>query len=88
MKECTSKENKISGVIFKYLDNKNFVFKETAENYYRNFLPGPVAVVSKSRNKVAPGIEAANQTLGIRIPNYLLILKIIQKKTKRFCLGL
>ena len=34
MKECTSKENKISGVIFKYLDNKNFVFKETAENYY------------------------------------------------------
>ena len=34
MKESTSKENKISGVIFKYLDNKNFVFKETAENYY------------------------------------------------------
>ena len=34
MKECTSKENKISGVIFKYLDNKNFVFKETTENYY------------------------------------------------------
>ena len=34
MKECTSKENKISGVIFKYLDDKNFVFKETAENYY------------------------------------------------------
>ena len=34
MKECTSKGNKISGVIFKYLDNKNFVFKETAENYY------------------------------------------------------
>ena len=34
MKECTSKENKISGVIFKYLDNKNFVIKETPTDYY------------------------------------------------------
>lgn len=34
MKDCTSKGNKIKGVIFKYLENKNFVFKETAENYY------------------------------------------------------
>ena len=26
--------SKLEQVIFKYLDNKNFVFKETAENYY------------------------------------------------------
>jgi len=34
VKDCTSKGDKIKGVIFKYLDNKNYVFKETAENYY------------------------------------------------------
>jgi len=50
---------------------------EIAENYYQNFLPGPVAVVSKSKSKVAPGIESANRTVGIRIPDYPLILKII-----------
>ena len=51
---------------------------EIAENYYRNFLPGPVAVVSKSKGKVAPGIESANRTVGIRISDYPLILKIIK----------
>lgn len=57
----------------------NYVqINETAENYYQNFLPGPVAVVSKSKGQVAPGIEAANKTIGIRIPNYPLILKIIK----------
>jgi len=52
---------------------------EMAENLYQNFLPGPVAVVSKSKGKVAPGIESANQTLGIRIPNYPLVLEIIRQ---------
>ena len=52
---------------------------ETAENLYRNFLPGPVAVVSKSKRKVAPGIESANRTLGIRIPDYPLVLEIIRQ---------
>ena len=27
-------KNKLEGVIFKYLDNKNFIIKETPENYY------------------------------------------------------
>jgi len=27
-------ENKLEKVIFKYLDNKNFIIKETPENYY------------------------------------------------------
>ena len=52
---------------------------EMAENLYQNFLPGPVAVVSKSKGKVAPGIESANQTLGIRIPDYPLVLEIIRQ---------
>jgi len=52
---------------------------EIAENLYKNFLPGPVAVVSKSKGKVAPGIESVNHTLGIRIPNYPLVLEIIRQ---------
>ncbi|MGB9911274.1 MAG: L-threonylcarbamoyladenylate synthase [Microgenomates group bacterium] len=52
---------------------------EIAENLYQKFLPGPVAVVSKSKGKVAPGIESPTKTLGIRIPNYPLILEIIRQ---------
>ncbi|MGB9706640.1 MAG: L-threonylcarbamoyladenylate synthase [Microgenomates group bacterium] len=52
---------------------------EIAENLYKNFLPGPVAVISKGRGKVAPGIESPQKTLGIRIPNYPLILEIIRQ---------
>jgi len=52
---------------------------EVAENLYKNFLPGPVAVVSKSKRKVAPGIESPSHTLGIRIPNYPLVLEIIRQ---------
>lgn len=52
---------------------------ETAKNLYRNFLPGPVAVVSQTKGKVVSWIESANRTLGIRIPNYPLMLKIIAK---------
>ncbi len=58
---------------------KYVYINEIAENLYKNFLPGPIAVVSKSKGKVAPGIESPAKTLGIRIPNYSLILEIIKK---------
>jgi len=51
---------------------------KTAENIYRTLLPGPVTVVSRSRGNVAKGVESELGTLGIRIPDYPLILKIIQ----------
>jgi len=52
---------------------------ETAKNIYKNFLPGPITIISKSKNKVAKGLEAEDATLGIRIPNYSLTLEIIKK---------
>lgn len=52
---------------------------QTAKNLYQNFLPGPVAVVSRSKGKVVPWVESANHTLGIRITGYPLILNIIGK---------
>lgn len=52
---------------------------ESARNLYRQFLPGPVTVVSKGKHKVAPGIEAENGTLGIRIPNYRFFQEVVKK---------
>jgi len=58
---------------------KYVTLNQTARDLYKKFLPGPVTVVSKGKHAVAPGIESELGTLGIRIPNYPLVLKICQK---------
>lgn len=50
----------------------------TAANLYKKFLPGPLTVVSQGRHRVAQGIEAETGTLGIRMPDYPLAIKIIK----------
>lgn len=52
---------------------------EVAENLYDNYLPGPITVVSNSLGNVANGVESEYGTLGIRIPDYELVLKIVEK---------
>jgi len=52
---------------------------ETARNLYENFLPGPLTVVSKGLHTVANGVESETGTLGVRIPNYELVRKIVSK---------
>lgn len=52
---------------------------DTAKNLYRNFLPGPLTVVSKGLHTVASGVESESGTLGIRIPDYKLVLDVIKK---------
>ena len=52
---------------------------EIAQNLYDNYLPGPLTVVSKGLGSVAEGVESEFGTLGIRIPDYELILKIVEK---------
>jgi len=61
------------------LAKKYVEINSAAKNIYENFLPGPVTVISKSLNKVAPFVASEKNTLGIRIPDYPLILKIIEK---------
>ena len=51
----------------------------TAKNLYTKFLPGPLTVISKGKGKLAQGIESTTNTLGIRIPDYPLIIKLITK---------
>jgi L-threonylcarbamoyladenylate synthase len=51
----------------------------TAKNLYKTFLPGPVTIVSVGKHKVAKGIESEMGTLGIRIPDYPLMIELIKK---------
>jgi L-threonylcarbamoyladenylate synthase len=50
-----------------------------AENIYKEFLPGPVTVISKSKHKVSKRIESEKGTLGIRIPDHTIPLSIIRE---------
>jgi L-threonylcarbamoyladenylate synthase len=52
---------------------------KTAKDLYKKFLPGPLTVISKSKHKLAEGIESETGTLGIRIPDYLKLLKLIKE---------
>ena len=51
---------------------------QTALNLYQTLLPGPLTIVSMGRHLVANGIESETGTLGIRIPDYQLVLDIIK----------
>jgi len=50
----------------------------TARNLYKTFLPGPVTIISKGKKKVARGVESEFGTLGVRMPNYSLVLEIVK----------
>ncbi len=52
------------------------VLNDVARQAYRQFLPGPVTVVSVGRHAVAPRVESAQGTLGIRISSYPLVREL------------
>ncbi|MBU0579226.1 threonylcarbamoyl-AMP synthase [Patescibacteria group bacterium] len=51
---------------------------QQAKKLYQRFLPGPVTIISKSLGKVALGVESEFSTLGVRIPDHKLMLKILK----------
>jgi L-threonylcarbamoyladenylate synthase len=51
----------------------------TAKNLYKKYLPGSITVVSTGKHKVARGIESETGTLGVRIPDYDFMIKLIEK---------
>lgn len=51
----------------------------TAERIYKNLLPGPVTVVSKGKHVVATGVESETGTLGVRVPGYPFLFKLISE---------
>ncbi len=54
----------------------------TARNLYREFLPGPLTIISSGKHKVAKGVESEDGTLGIRIPDYKLATNIVKEYGK------
>ena len=53
-----------------------------AKSLYKKYLPGPLTIVSKGKHKVAPGVESEHGTLGIRVPKYDLVLKVVEKLSR------
>ncbi|HEX7018273.1 MAG TPA: L-threonylcarbamoyladenylate synthase [Patescibacteria group bacterium] len=51
---------------------------DSARNLYARFLPGPVTVVSKSKGQVAQGVASEFGTVGVRIPDYPLMLELLR----------
>ena len=51
----------------------------SAKNLYKEFLPGPLTIISKGKHKVARGVESEEGTLGIRIPDYKLVIELVKK---------
>lgn len=57
---------------------KYVYLNQTAKNLYRQFLPGPVTIISTGKHRVAPGVESETGTLGIRIPAFPLVVDIVK----------
>lgn len=51
---------------------------DEAKQLYRNFLPGPITVISKNKGCLAHGVASERGTIGVRIPNFSLIRQIIK----------
>lgn len=49
-----------------------------ASNLYKQFLPGPITVISESLHQLDPRLESATGTLGVRIPKYNFALELIK----------
>jgi len=50
---------------------------DQARQLYQRFLPGPYTIVSAGKGEVAAGVESEFGTLGIRIPDYPLVLQLV-----------
>ena len=70
------------GVIDQSMASLYVELNKTAINIYKEFLPGPVTVISKSKNIVDKRLESENGTLGIRIPDSKFILNLIKEFKK------
>jgi L-threonylcarbamoyladenylate synthase len=58
----------------------NYVhLNNTAKGLYEKYLPGPLTIISKGKHKVAKNVESERGTLGIRIPDYQLVLGVVEK---------
>jgi len=62
----------------KDMASKYVEINEMAENIYTNYLPGPITVISISKGNLTPPVVSAQGTIGVRIPDYKLMLDVIE----------
>ncbi len=61
----------------KYVD-----INEMVENLYKNYLPGPITVISMNKGELVPPVVSGQGAVGVRIPDYPFILKLIEEYGK------
>jgi L-threonylcarbamoyladenylate synthase len=76
------KERRPGQAISIFVTDKNMaqdyiILNQNALNVINNLLPGPFTVIAQSKHQTDPRLEAENGTLGIRIPDFPLILDLV-----------
>ena len=66
----------------KQMASKYVEINEMGENIYKNYLPGPITVVSMSKGILQPPVVSQQGTVGVRIPDYQLMLDILKEYGK------
>jgi L-threonylcarbamoyladenylate synthase len=52
---------------------------EMADNLYENYLPGPITVISMSKGKLVPPVVSIQNSVGVRYPDYLFTLEMLEQ---------
>jgi L-threonylcarbamoyladenylate synthase len=66
----------------KQMASKYVEINEMGENIYKNYLPGPITVVSMSKGILQPPVVSQQGTVGVRMPDYPLMLDLIKEYGK------
>jgi L-threonylcarbamoyladenylate synthase len=50
---------------------------EMADNLYKNYLPGPITVISMSKGDLVPPVVSVQGAVGVRVPDYPFLIEVI-----------
>lgn len=80
----TKREGKPLSIAVSDIDmaKKYVEINKTARILYEKYLPGPLTIISLSLGEVAQGVASEQGGLGVRIPDYSLVLEIIKRFAK------
>jgi len=62
----------------KEMAEKYVEINEMAENLYKNYLPGPITVISMSKGELVPPVVSIQGAVGVRYPDYDYLLEVIK----------
>lgn len=66
----------------KSMAKKYVEWNEQADILYDKFLPGPVTIVCNGKQKLVHGVESEFGTVGIRVPDYPMVLELLKHYKK------